>query len=95
MASLNTAAAFNNPKNYTVVANLYGGNIVVPTGTPAVNALLPFQLVNGSTLGITICEEGPDYTNRATAGSNIVSYANTVSLLRSTVGSRCPSNLVH
>ena len=97
LTAFNNAAAFNNPANYKVISNLFTGTVVVPTGTPAVNAQQPFQLVKSSTvttLGITICEQGPDYSNRATASFNTVSYANSVSLMRCTASSRCPNNLV-
>ena len=100
LTSFNTAASFNNPANFKVIANLYTGTIVVPSNTPAVNALQPFQLVQSGTsttvsaLGITLCELGPDYSNRAGAAFNAISYANSVSLVRCTAASRCPKNLV-
>ena len=100
LAAFNSTTAFNNPANYKVISNLFTGAIVPPANTPAVIGQSPFQLVQSTTsaattaLGITICELGPDYSNRATAAFNTVSYANAVSLMRCTAASRCPSNLV-
>ena len=97
---VNNPAMFNNPSNYSVIANLYGGGTVtMASPNPAVDPLKPFQIqitpatTNGSitnaaapstTLGITICENGPDYSNRN------LGMGNTFSLMRSTTGSRCP-----
>lgn len=97
LASLNSTSAFNNSRNYDLVANLYGGSIVVPTGTPAVAAFQPFQLVtnNGvTTLATTICEESVDSSNRVSTSANNLGINNDFCMMRSTATSRCPSNLV-
>ena len=102
VTSLN-GTAFNTASSYTVLANLYAGVVTLPTSSPAVNPLLPFQIVITPP---TTSGSGTTATTNAAAASTTLNIAicengpdysnrnlgmaNTFSLMRSSTSSRCP-----
>ena len=82
--------AFSNPANYRVIATI--STATTNTGTVTFTPLLPFQITNGTVLGITLCAQGPDYNNRA-SNTGTINTANTFSQMSSSAASRCPLTL--